>query len=294
MPEARVPEAVDRKLFRICMLSALGIAVVVSVAALAALVNGASTHAVGLVTSGCRAALQVVGGASGLTLLALPAMLAVSVAVHALVVVYRTRRVVGTLLQQAIPNTERLHRVATRAGVAAQVDLVYSAQPLAFVYGLRHPRVLITSEVLARLDDQELEAVLHHEAHHVDRRDPRRLTLMHAVGRALFMFPVVADCARQVAVATELAADRRAIERVGRIQLASALSGFLRGPAIAGAPSAALDGHEKLRLAQLQDPAGFQFSVRLRRSSATLSALMLTALALLLTALLTVPAMAMP
>lgn len=263
--------ASDIQLFRrVATLSALLSAFVVGIGALAIRYDG-SDHALGLVTRLCNAALQMIGGVSALLLLSLPALLALSVIGHGWYIMHRTRSVTRRLLLASETVPQRLALAAADAGIAGRVELVRCGQPEVFVHGLRRPRVLITTGGLDALTDAELAAVMQHEAHHVQRRDPLRLTFVHAMGRALFLFPLVADLGRQLATATELEADRRAIHNAGRIQLASALTRFLGGDRLAAAPGVSLHHTDELRLAQLRKPHRFGHTFEARRASRVIS-----------------------
>lgn len=261
----------DIQVFR--RLTAWATVVVAFVAGTAALAirHDGSDHALGLVTSVCSAAIQVMGGVSALLLLSLPVLLVVSVVAHAWLMSHRTRSVTRRLLLARGPVPERLTRAAAQAGIAGRVDLVHCRQPEVFAYGLRAPRVLLTTGGLAALSDGELAAVMHHEAHHVRRRDPLRLTFAHSLGRALFMFPLVGDLSRQLGTATELEADRRAIRDAGRIELASALTRFLGAKRLAAAPGVSLQHADELRVAQLRRPERFAYSFTPRRSAQVVS-----------------------
>lgn len=257
----------DIRLFwRLAVWSAALTTFVVGMGALA-MRHDASDHAVGLVTRLCSAALQVVGGISALVLLLLPALLTAGVVVHGWYITRRTRSVTRRLLAGQEPAPERLALAAAEAGIAGRVDLVRCRQPEVFVHGLRRPRVLMTTGGLDALTQEELAAVMHHESHHVQRRDPLRLTFVHAMSRALFIFPLVADLGRQLATATELEADRRAIHNVGRIQLAGALSRFLGADRLAAAPGVSLQQTDELRLAQIRQPQHFHYTFSARRAS---------------------------
>lgn len=280
--------ASDVQLFRrVVIWSTLLTAFVAGIGALAIRHDG-SDHALGLITRLCSEALQMIGGVAALLLLSLPALLAVSVVAHGWYITHRTRSVTRRLLLAREPVPQRLGLAAAEAGISGRVDLVRCRQPEVFVHGLRRPRVLITTGGLDALTDDELAAVIQHEAHHVQRCDPVRLTFVHAMGRALFLFPLVADLGRQLATATELEADRRAIDNAGRMQLASALTRFLGGDRLAAAPGVSLHQTDELRLAQLQQPHRFGHTFEARRASRIAS----TAMGCLLVALLIVLAVA--
>lgn len=263
----------DIQVFRRLSAWAAVLATFVAGTAALAIRHDGSDHALGLVTRVCTAAVQVMGGVSALLLLSLPALLAVSVVAHAWFISHRTRSVTRRLLLAREPVPERLARAAAHAGIAGRVDLVHCQQPEVFAHGLRAPRVLITTAGLTALSQGELAAVMHHEAHHLRRRDPLRLTVAHSLGRAMFMFPLVGDLSRQLATATELEADRGAIRGAGRIQLASALTRFLGASRLAAAPGVSLQQADQLRVAQLRQPERFAYTFAPRRSTQLVSLL---------------------
>ena len=80
----------------------------------------------------------------------------------------------------------------------------------------------VSAGALATLSAAELAAVVAHEGHHADRRDPLRILIARAIGDA-YSLPALAR--REQALA-ELAADDAAVRRGGKAPLASALLAF--------------------------------------------------------------------
>jgi Zn-dependent protease with chaperone function len=109
--------------------------------------------------------------------------------------------------------------------------------------------VFVTGGMVASLADQELEAVLAHEAEHARRRDPLRRLAGRAAADVLFWLPLAGWWSRRRLEDAELAADRAAIGRVGRSPLARAL----RATAIPAAAmvGARFDGAGPARVAKL-------------------------------------------
>jgi hypothetical protein len=107
------------------------------------------------------------------------------------------------------------------------VHIVPVAPPRAFCSGLLRPRVYVSEGALATLSAPELAAVVAHEGHHADRRDPLRLLIARAIGDA---YSLRALPRREQALA-ELAADAAAVRRSGTAPLASALLAFPGGVA---------------------------------------------------------------
>lgn len=92
----------------------------------------------------------------------------------------------------------------------------------AFTAGMLRPRIYVASDLASRLSGGELACVLSHEAAHVARRDPLRLSVYRFLGRVLFWIPALKRLADDMADEAEILADDRAA--VGRpLVLASAI-----------------------------------------------------------------------
>ncbi len=77
----------------------------------------------------------------------------------------------------------------------------------AFTAGWWRPRVYVARELERVLTRAELVAVLTHEAEHVRRRDPLRLSLLRFLGCTLFWIPAFRRLAADMADESEIAAD---------------------------------------------------------------------------------------
>ena len=219
------------------------------------LVAGFGLPATVLVVVGATAAWQAVLGLVGalaacyalLTLAATaptPALIAVALlGVAALRGVWsatrqmlRTRRAVRPLLALAGPSP-RLAAACELAGVDPAIVLSVTAKaPTSFCCGLLRRRVVVTSALIELLEEQELAAVLAHEAAHARAFDPARMLLTRCASTAFFWLPLVDDLRDRYLVAKELAADRAAVAQVGSRALGSALL-KVSSPAPAGTAS---------------------------------------------------------
>ena len=98
-----------------------------------------------------------------------------------------------------------------------RVTVIAGARAMAFCGGLLRTRIYLSEGALARLRPPELAAIVAHEAHHAARRDPLRIVVARAIGRAFG--------SREQTLA-DLSADAAAVRRVGDAPLASALLAF--------------------------------------------------------------------
>ncbi|MDX1521938.1 MAG: M56 family metallopeptidase, partial [Anaerolineae bacterium] len=96
-----------------------------------------------------------------------------------------------------------------------QIVFADLATPQAFCLGLIRPQIWLTTGLVELLSDDELTAVLAHEAHHCRHRDPLRLVISRALRAAFFFLPVVDSLAKAAELQQEIAADRSAIRTLG-------------------------------------------------------------------------------
>jgi hypothetical protein len=123
--------------------------------------------------------------------------------------------------------------VSGRLAEHSSVLVVDAATPLAFCAGWLRPRVYVSAQVLERLSDSELRAVLAHEQHHGVLRDPLRLAVSRVLWQALFFLPVLRSLHDRYADVAELDADAAALEATdgATAPLASAMLAFGTTPA---------------------------------------------------------------
>lgn len=143
----------------------------------------------------------------------------------------------GSLLRAARADL----RLARLAGVPCTVggrDVVRvdSPTPQAFCAGIVRPRIYVTEGTWRMLTRAELEAVVHHEAHHRDRREPLRQSVRDALAAALFFVPMLRALEPRLRVLEELHADAAALRAThgDRRPLAAALLRFETSPGAGG------------------------------------------------------------
>ncbi|MBU6429265.1 MAG: M56 family metallopeptidase, partial [Cyanobacteria bacterium REEB65] len=94
--------------------------------------------------------------------------------------------------------------------------MVRADQPVACTYGWRRPTVLLSSWILDRLDEAELEAVLAHELAHLVHRDPPAAYLAAWLRDTLFFLPDGWGAWGRLTGEREIACDALATEVTGR------------------------------------------------------------------------------
>jgi Zn-dependent protease with chaperone function len=104
----------------------------------------------------------------------------------------------------------RMGNVASLEGHPT-VTVIEDSMPLAFCAGFLRPQVYVSRRTLELLSDEELEAVLAHEHHHLRVRDPLRFAFARVVSQALFFLPVLRPLGERYALLAELSADDAAV-----------------------------------------------------------------------------------
>lgn len=172
--------------------------------------------------------------------LAIAGLVGIGLEVRYLAAVVRCQR---RLQAAVLPPAARLKGAAEGVGLAAEVHGIMDSRVFALTYGLWRPRVVVSEGMLDQLDDDELAAVLEHEAEHVRARDPLRILMCHLASVRLPMLPVLQFLEQRASRDAELAADDRAEHRVGAVPLAKALLSIIesvpgRSYAVVGATAA--------------------------------------------------------
>lgn len=137
--------------------------------------------------------------------------------------VLRVRRALAPLHTALPVEGDAFWTAAAAAGVdPRRLRIVRGLPTPAFTVGWLRPRVYVAEAVAARLNAEELQALLAHEGAHVARRDPLRLSLLRFLALTLFWLPALRHVADDIADEAEIQADDRAA-RERPLALASAI-----------------------------------------------------------------------
>ena len=196
-------------------------------------------HGYDAITQACAAALYRLGSGLpplGLVVVGLASVAVLAGAIKAARTLVRTSHALRGRV--AIPLPVRIARAADRVGMATRIRCAADARPFAYCSGLLRTEIWISTGALARLRDDELEAVLRHESYHLQHRDPLRILVARLLAGTFFFFPLVRAHARRFELAKELDADQEALHAQGGL---GALAGALHAIGTARVPFRAED-----------------------------------------------------
>jgi Zn-dependent protease with chaperone function len=140
------------------------------------------------------------------------------------------RRFIGALMVHRLvrrcenPTTEQSHLIATAerlveaSRLARPVELLILPPGVsgAFAIGARRPRILVSEDLVAGLDEDETEAILAHEIAHLEAKDVRLVFIAGLVRDVVAWNPFGHIAFRRLAADREIEADRRAAGITGK------------------------------------------------------------------------------
>jgi Zn-dependent protease with chaperone function len=154
-------------------------------------------------------------------------------------------------------SRRRLHRslsLVTETDAGSGITVIETAAPAAFCVPGRSAQIVVTRGALSNLSTCELDGVLAHEEAHLRGRHNLAVALSQILARAfprIRLFQVATKETRQL---IELLADDAALQRVDRVNLASAIVSLAEMKAPTAAMAMAQDA-ATLRVSRLLSPA---------------------------------------
>ena len=143
--------------------------------------------------------------------------------------------------------------LVTETDSALGVMVIEAAAPAAFCVPGRSAQIVVTRGALDQLSTRELAGVLAHEAAHLRGRHNLAVALSQILARAFPRTHLFQAATQQTRQLIELLADDAALQRVDRVNLASAIVSLAEMRAPAAAMAMAQDG-AVLRVSRLLSP----------------------------------------
>ncbi|HUR35543.1 MAG TPA: M56 family metallopeptidase [Vicinamibacterales bacterium] len=160
------------------------------------------------------------------------------------------RRLADAALPLPAEHAGRLRRVVeARAGSRAATVCVSGEIRGACAVGFVHPRVLLSADLVAVLDDRAIEAIVLHEYAHLQRYDDWTRLVQRVAVALVGLHPAVRWASRHIDIEREASCDRLVVARVGAplayaraLASAAEISARMTGLSAIAAPGAAATG----------------------------------------------------
>jgi Zn-dependent protease with chaperone function len=133
--------------------------------------------------------------------------------------IFQTLAFVEAIERRAVPPGD-----APRPSFLKDVTIFEDLRPLALTAGFLKPRVFVSANIVGALDEKELQAIVLHELHHRDSRDPLKGLAVSFISDLLFFLPISRFLRKTYSLTAEMAADAHSIElRADPLDLAASL-----------------------------------------------------------------------
>ena len=113
-------------------------------------------------------------------------------------------------------------------GLTNKVVTIQSEKPFAFCFGIRSPKIYVSSALISLFTKDEYENILCHEKHHLENRDALTLFVAHMVESLFPFFPLLSDLIMAYRTEREMLADRAATQGGANKNLISIFHKLLR------------------------------------------------------------------
>ncbi|MGE6203774.1 M56 family metallopeptidase [Guptibacillus hwajinpoensis] len=108
------------------------------------------------------------------------------------------------------------------------LEVIRSDEPIALTYGMIRPKIVLSTELVSLLSEEELRAVIYHETFHQQHRDPLKKFIITLLVQALWYVPILKWVSNHYHTLREIAADRFAMKEANMLDLSSALLKLLK------------------------------------------------------------------
>ncbi len=123
---------------------------------------------------------------------------------------FNTRKFVKDNLSQRKNVSIKLKKVSSELNLLERVIEINKQEPLVFCFGFWQPKICLSSGLVDNLSQEELEAIILHEAMHVKMGEPLKTMIVKILTHAFFFIPGFSALAKRYFTFAELSADENA------------------------------------------------------------------------------------
>jgi Zn-dependent protease with chaperone function len=150
-------------------------------------------------------------------------------------------------LKDKISNGSNIDKLIKRLGLEKKVVVIKSDKTFAFCLGIKSPKIYISSALIKKLSQEEVESVLRHEQYHSENHDTFTMIIASVTHSLIPFFPLFGDFIKKYRVNREIEADNFAVLQMGNsYHLRSALKKLLMFPTVGNAAIVAIADHDTL------------------------------------------------
>ncbi len=129
--------------------------------------------------------------------------------------IMKSRLLIVRLSKKKMPSSRKIDVISKSLGIVNKIDIVRDDRCLSFCYGFFKPRIILSSQLIKILTEEELKAVLIHENYHLKNLDPLKIILGQIATSMFWFLPVIKDFHDQFIVLKEFLADQLVVDIQG-------------------------------------------------------------------------------
>ncbi|WP_299090650.1 M56 family metallopeptidase [uncultured Metabacillus sp.] len=104
------------------------------------------------------------------------------------------------------------------------IQVITCNEPVAITFGFARPKIVLSTQLIKMLDQEELAAVVYHETAHQKYFDPFKIFILQLISEVMWYIPLTKWAYQNYKILVELVADEYAVKRMGsELGLGSAL-----------------------------------------------------------------------
>lgn len=129
-----------------------------------------------------------------------------------IVQVVKMKILVAKLSKNKVTIPLRVVTLSHSLGIVGRVDVVRDRRCLSFCYGFIKPKIILSTQLIKILTQDELKAVLIHEQYHLKNYDPLKIMFGQVATSMFWFLPVIKDLHDHFIILKEFSADQLVVD----------------------------------------------------------------------------------
>ncbi len=131
-------------------------------------------------------------------------------------------------LVNSIPPPHSLTPLLKKIHLIDKVLMVQNDKPFAFCFGIRSPKIYISTKLVSLITSSELKTILLHEKYHLEHHDALTLLIANIAASLFPFFPLLTDLIAAYRTEREILADKAAVKGNSHTHLISIFKKLLQ------------------------------------------------------------------
>ena len=117
-------------------------------------------------------------------------------------------------IKSKLKNPIFIEKLIIKYSLQSKIIVFNHSNPVAFCMGILNPKIYLSNCLVKMMTPKEMETIIVHEKHHLNRKDNLVLLLLQVVKNMFFFLPIVGDFVNYFHIRKEILADRGVISEL--------------------------------------------------------------------------------